>query len=921
MAPITHDAQCFTIAGRRRWIVSGTVDPARIPRALWGERLRAARQAGLNCITAPVVWARHEKIPGTIDFTKENDIASFVRLIGELGLLCILRPGPFVGGGWDAGGLPAWLSTRVNGGARSGAQAFLEAASRWIEAVMKQVRDLQATGTAKRGPIALIQSEHEWFCGDDAAGGAYLGELGRFFRECGAKVPIVNCNNLYQSIEGQIDCWNGREGLYAHLRQLGHVRPETPRVALETPLGRTSVWGESSPAGLTPTQALHRLAQALAAGAQFNVGPFHGGTLWGFGAGRALGAPDAFLTTGQGAQGPLGEAGERGAMYRAVKRVCTFASSFERLFCGLSPEFRPIVADPAGAANGGEGRGSGLRAPSVVHCKGAQGSVAFVFGDDAPEAKNGVVTLTLPDGSGLGVDLRGQPVVWCLFNAILSAKATLDVCSLCAFASVGDVFVCYGPAGAHGALSINGSMFEVITPTGKRPTIERHEGVTVVVCNEEQIDAAYATDEAVHIGAWGLDASGAPIAHASVKPCVSLDRAGAETKGRPALPAPGAGGGRGETIGPWHTAVAHEHVEGTSDRYATIGEPAALDRLGTAEGYGWLRLSVKSSAPVRGRVGVFDGADRLHFFVDGAPAGVLGVGPAATVEPLPIALKKGRSVVTLLADNMGRAGDGFDLLERKGLWGPLHLVGALAAGRPALEVGAPLRPLDARSPLWRVHSDERTDPRRVTWTFMHRRRSAVAMTTSASPVRGLLVVNGQVVQWVEAGSWLRVTLGEGTLKQGKNVVQIAVMGDAEEALRRLAGGVKFLECKGDLSDGGEWAFARWEAPAPTTFVEATRTALERSSGLPTWWRGRFTMQSVDGPRFLDLSGLSKGQAYLNGHNLGRYWVSTPTNARVGPQTRLYMPEPWLSAPKANEVLLFDEHGATPRRCAAVRAAE
>jgi len=34
------------------------------------------------------------------------------RLIGEAGLWCILRPGPFIGTGWEFGGLPAWLMQR-----------------------------------------------------------------------------------------------------------------------------------------------------------------------------------------------------------------------------------------------------------------------------------------------------------------------------------------------------------------------------------------------------------------------------------------------------------------------------------------------------------------------------------------------------------------------------------------------------------------------------------------------------------------------------------------------------------------------------------------------------------------------------------------------------------------------------------------
>jgi beta-galactosidase len=44
----------------------------------------------------------------------------------------------------------------------------------------------------------------------------------------------------------------------------------------------------------------------------------------------------------------------------------------------------------------------------------------------------------------------------------------------------------------------------------------------------------------------------------------------------------------------------------------------------------------------------------------------------------------------------------------------------------------------------------------------------------------------------------------------------------------------------------------------------------------------------------------KGQVWVNGHALGRYW-------RVGPQGGLYLPGAWLH-PGGNEVVLLDLDG-------------
>ena len=68
---------------------------------------------------------------------------------------------------------------------------------------------------------------------------------------------------------------------------------------------------------------------------------------------------------------------------------------------------------------------------------------------------------------------------------------------------------------------------------------------------------------------------------------------------------------------------------------------------------------------------------------------------------------------------------------------------------------------------------------------------------------------------------------------------------------------------------------------------------------PCFYRGAFT---VDHPAdtFLDTSGLTHGQLWLNGRAMGRFW-------NVGPQKTLYIPGPWLKQ-GMNEVIIFDMDG-------------
>ena len=61
------------------------------------------------------------------------------------------------------------------------------------------------------------------------------------------------------------------------------------------------------------------------------------------------------------------------------------------------------------------------------------------------------------------------------------------------------------------------------------------------------------------------------------------------------------------------------------------------------------------------------------------------------------------------------------------------------------------------------------------------------------------------------------------------------------------------------------------------------------------------------------SGLSKGQLYVNGKHIGRYFTATADGHDVGPQTDFLIPPSALKAEGVNEIVVFDEHGHLPSR--------
>ncbi|XP_032676709.1 beta-galactosidase isoform X2 [Odontomachus brunneus] len=76
---------------------------------------------------------------------------------------------------------------------------------------------------------------------------------------------------------------------------------------------------------------------------------------------------------------------------------------------------------------------------------------------------------------------------------------------------------------------------------------------------------------------------------------------------------------------------------------------------------------------------------------------------------------------------------------------------------------------------------------------------------------------------------------------------------------------------------------------------------------PVFLRGHFTVTGQPLDTFLDTTGWGKGMAFVNGHNLGRYW---PT---VGPQITLYVPAPYLRMGDNELILLEFEYVSLTRK--------
>ncbi|HZW08179.1 MAG TPA: beta-galactosidase [Phycisphaerales bacterium] len=967
MASITFDGQSFIVDGRRLWLVGGTIQYARLCRDQWAGRIQAAKHAGLNTITTSVVWARHEGRAGQFDFTGDNDIRHFVQLIQQAGMHCILRVGPFVGGGFDFGGLPAWVPALKDVKLRTANQPFLEASSRFINAVAKQVRDLQVTvpqfpGDTHGGPIVLVQSEAGWTCGHDALAHGYLGELNRYIHESGFEVPIVNANNLWEGVEGEVDGWVGNRDLAAVVRQLSSVRPNQPRMVVEYDVSDAPVWGDEEPKGVSPDRLQRDLMSVLACAGQFNVEPFAGGTNFAFSGGRLPEGTSRFVATDPDEHAPLSAGGARGELYRPLRTVATFASRFGRVLSHLDAR-RPAIALHPGSASAPAKRGQPDAAShAVIHASGSQGSVAFIFAGRNMGDKP--VDLLLGDGTSLPVWLGDQPTACCLVDVRLHGRSQLDYCNLSAFAQVGRVFVAYGPAGSQARLSINGSPLELEVPSGDTPSIVDHENILCVICTPAHLEKIQITDDAVLVGAVDVAGAGSPVVAGEKDVVLRLLTTGEVVKSRfgdkpvappppppppkeepkPKKPAPVKKGKKGvEPLPPppppppaprppvvvrgmgvkaprnpelshWTSASTDDYTQGTSARYASIAGPAELSGLGAPYGYGWYRIALRSPANGKTDVLVPGGGDRLAFFIDGKPAGIMGLGAGARSE-LSLPLKRAEQTIVVLAENMGRFAGGAHMLDPKGVLDHLYEVKPVKLGRPTLErieseAGGGINVLSVQAPIHGVHQGDVTEPQRVTF-HVSKRRSRVVLRLKPGAYRGLIVINDVPLRYFDNSGPGSIVIEADKLAKSTNTVQLAVLGaDPAQAVKDLAEAVEMLECMENVTQNGQWSFAKWERP-PESAYHALR-GHSHGKG-PEWFRATFNGASVSAPLYLATTGLSKGQLYVNGRHIGRYFTATADGHAVGPQNELLIPPAALKADGVNEVVLFDEHGHLPSR--------
>jgi len=321
----------FLLNGKAVSLLSGEMHYSRIPHQYWRHRLQMMKGMGLNTVATYVFWNFHELEPGKWDFSGDRNLADYIRIAGEEGMMVILRPGPYVCAEWEFGGYPWWLQNMEGMEIRRDNPAFLHYTNLYIKRLYQEVGDLQIT---KGGPIIMVQAENEFGSYVSQRKDIPLEEHRRYnakikqqLADAGFNVPLFTSDGswLFEggATEGALPTANGESNI-ANLKKVvnQYNNGEGPYMVAEFYPGWLDHWAE--PFQLVNASKIARKTEEyLQNDVSFNFYMVHGGTNFGFTSGANYDEehdiqPDL---TSYDYDAPISEAGWVTPKYDSIRNV------------------------------------------------------------------------------------------------------------------------------------------------------------------------------------------------------------------------------------------------------------------------------------------------------------------------------------------------------------------------------------------------------------------------------------------------------------------------------------------------------------------------------------------------------------------------------------------------------------------------
>lgn len=280
----------FVYDGKPTEVISGEMHYPRIPHQYWRHRMQMLKALGLNTVATYVFWNAHEPEPGKWDFTGDKNLAEYIKIAGEEGLMVILRPGPYVCAEWEFGGYPWWLQNVEGMELRRDNEQFLKHTKIYLERLYKEVGHLQIT---KGGPIVMVQAENEFGSYVSQRKDIPLEEHRRYnakivqqLKEVGFDVPSFTSDGswLFEggAVPGALPTANGESNIENLKKVVNQYNGgQGPYMVAEFYPGWLAHWVEPHPQ-VAATRIARQTEKYLQNDVSINYYMVHGGTNFGF---------------------------------------------------------------------------------------------------------------------------------------------------------------------------------------------------------------------------------------------------------------------------------------------------------------------------------------------------------------------------------------------------------------------------------------------------------------------------------------------------------------------------------------------------------------------------------------------------------------------------------------------------------------
>jgi len=313
--------QQFLKDGKPIKLISGAVHYFRNMPDTWPDIFAKMQALGCNCVETYCAWNMHEKTPGHYDFSGMLDIARFIRMAQDNGLMVIVRPGPYICAEWEFGGLPWWIMNDDSIEIRCMNETYIAHFDRYLDRLFAEIRPLLCTNG---GPIIMVQCENEYgYYGDDKE---YLTYLKNGFIRRGIDVPLFVSDGgskaclLDGAIEGCLSTLNFGSRVEENFKAHDELYPDSPKMCMEMWNGWFDAWGDKEH-HTTSAEAYAKVVDDMLTRGSMNMYMFIGGTNFGFGSGANHYETFAPTVTSYDYDALLTEYGDVTPKYMAIREV------------------------------------------------------------------------------------------------------------------------------------------------------------------------------------------------------------------------------------------------------------------------------------------------------------------------------------------------------------------------------------------------------------------------------------------------------------------------------------------------------------------------------------------------------------------------------------------------------------------------